>query len=469
MGMTLPKLTATLGSSRDPANHRDCASESAKYNTIGTQAGPIAAVAVVFVALAIRFFNIVDHYAVDIFFGDHWAFEDSTLFHEHSWLEIFRWQYGPHRQGLGGLLLAIAEPLFHWNQRCISFGIALIIACACLAALCLKHRIFGRFGYSDVIIPLLFFTPVQYEILLGANNPSHGPLPLMLVVLYCLAWTIDHNLWRYGTVLLLNVLLIYTGFGLFMGLITPALFGLKYFHNRERKALISLVLAVLSLGSFFIGYRNDPAVECFSPYLHGHLHYFVFIAFMFSTFVKMYPAQSTVIPAFLTGSILVTVAAVSTTSYIPKLVRERTSSLKLLEPFLLLSYSLIFCCAAAYGRTCESVVPGPRYMIYLIPAFFGLYLAALSEAAPVLRREYVGVVLLVSLLSSAWISANELRTMSTISRQRRGWKDCYVASHSIGACDAVSRVSIYATPEPPDLHSKLDFLEKRHLSLFSVH
>lgn len=75
---------------------------------------------------------------------------------------------------MGGLLLNILEPLIHWNQRYVTFGIAGIVVCACLAALWLKYRIFGKVGYSDVIIPLLFFTPVQYETLLGANNPSQA-------------------------------------------------------------------------------------------------------------------------------------------------------------------------------------------------------------------------------------------------------------------------------------------------------
>ena len=470
----MSELTHMPGLANDTTELRDHTGQNTRRNIAGilshlVRGGPIIAVAAVFVAVCIRLAKIVDQYSVDAFFLDHWSFEDSTLFQKHSWLEIFRWQHGPHRQGMGGLLLAIAEPMVHFDQRYVAFVMASLVACACLAALWLKHRVFGRFMYCDVVIPLLFFTPVQYETLLGANNPSHGPLPLLLVVLYCLAWTIARTDARCATVLVLNIALIYTGFGVFMGLITPVLFGLEYVRTRKWAPLISLLIAVVSMASFFIGYRNDPAVQCFSPYLQGHLNYFAFLVFLFSSFVKIYPAQSTVVPAFLAGSVLLLIVAGATASFIPKLAREGTSSPKSLAPCVMLSYSLIFCCAAAYGRTCQGLVPAPRYLIYLILAFFGLYLGALSGKIPLLRREYIGAVLLISLASSGWISANESRTMSTISRQRRTWRDCYLASHNISACDKVSESFIYSIPEPADLQPKLEFLEKRHLSLFSGH
>ena len=453
------------------ADLRDACGAGAKDNIATNvrglkRAGPLVAVITVSLALFIRLFKIVDHYSVDVFFGDHWTFEDSTLFQKHSWLEIFRWQHGPHRQGFGGLLLAAAEPLIHWNQRYVSFGLALIIGCACLAALWLKHRIFGKFGYSDLIIPLLFFTPVQYETLLGANNPSHGPLPLLLVVLYCAAWTISQRPARFVTVLLLNFVLIYTGFGLFIGLITPLLFGLEYFRSHQRESVVALAIALLSMVSFFIGYRNDPAIACFSPYLHGPLNYLVFLVFMLSSYVKLYPAQSTVVPALLAGSFLLLTTTATAGRFVAKLLREGTSSTKTVSTFILLTYSLIFCCAAAYGRTCDGLVPAPRYLIYLTLAFFGLYLAALSVKATLFRRECICVVLIISVVSSSWISSDETRIMSTIGRQRQVWKDCYIATRNIGKCDAASGSFIYSAREPADLKTKLDYLDRGRLSLF---
>ena len=67
-------------------------------------------VALVFAALAFRLFRLTAQYAVNIFFWDQWDFNDATLFEHHSPWQIFRFQHGSHRQGLGGLLAALVEP-----------------------------------------------------------------------------------------------------------------------------------------------------------------------------------------------------------------------------------------------------------------------------------------------------------------------------------------------------------------------
>src|SRR6266545_2831683 len=84
---------------------------------------------------------------------------------------------------------------------------------------------------ADAIIPLIFLTTAQYESLVITPNPAHGALPVLLVLLSTLAWGVRHALSRYTAVVVLNFLLIFTGFGLFMGLITPALLALDTFQQ----------------------------------------------------------------------------------------------------------------------------------------------------------------------------------------------------------------------------------------------
>src|SRR5438552_9563320 len=214
---------------------------------------PIAAT---FAFAATRLFRMVGRYAVNILIGDQWAFNDATIFQQHSWLEIFRWQYGPHRLGIGGVLAKLIEPSSRWNSRYEAFGVWGVLCLACLAALVLKRRLSGGFTFADCVIPLLVLTPVQYEVFFG-NSPSHGPLPLLLLMMYCLAWTIEDRNPRYAAVLLLNLALIYTGFGLFMGFITPALLALEIYRERTTSSIISFVFACASLATFFAGYYYD--------------------------------------------------------------------------------------------------------------------------------------------------------------------------------------------------------------------
>ena len=64
---------------------------------------PVVFVSAVFLGLALRLFQLIDRYAVNIFFSDQWDFNRATLFESHSLWEMFRWQHGS-RQGLGALV-----------------------------------------------------------------------------------------------------------------------------------------------------------------------------------------------------------------------------------------------------------------------------------------------------------------------------------------------------------------------------
>src|ERR1700719_3564980 len=100
-------------------------------------------VAVVFVVLAIRLFRLISRYAVNIFFSDQWKFDDATLFQRHSIWQMFAWQHGPHRQGLGALFQKVIEPSFRWNSRTESFIVGSVVVAAALCALYLKKRLYG--------------------------------------------------------------------------------------------------------------------------------------------------------------------------------------------------------------------------------------------------------------------------------------------------------------------------------------
>ena len=145
---------------------------------------------------------------------------------------MFRWQHGAHRQGLGALLSYFVEPHLQWNSRAETFMATAIVSLAALCALYLKTRLWGPLSFPDIAIPLIFFTPAQYESLWETPNFSYSPLPLLLVVLYCLGLTCERAVTRYALVLVINVLAIYTGYGLLVGFITPCWLILEYYWRR---------------------------------------------------------------------------------------------------------------------------------------------------------------------------------------------------------------------------------------------
>lgn len=416
-------------------------------------------------ALAVRLFWIVERYAVNILLGDQWVFDDATLFQKHSLLQIFRWQHGPHRQGLGGILSNFIGPLIRWNSRYEAFGIALALCIAAVLALWLKQRLFGKLQYSDVIIPLFFLTLSQYEVMLGPANPSHGPLPLLLFVIYCLALTIGNPLRRYGALLLANFFLIYTGFGLFAGFITPVITFIEFTRTRKREALIATTIAVISLASFWIGYHPNPAVDCFSPRLRNPFYYGLFVAFMMSSFAGTYPSYQ-LVPAILLGSGLLIVVVIVSGYFFVRYFRRGGPLTTVI--FALLSYSLIFSVATAYGRVCLGLgaAQGSRYMTYLILCFLGLYLAAMSARVRLERNIFV-VLLLVLAVRSSMINSAEYAFIKNLSSKREAWKQCYLATGNISQCDLKTQFAICWTPEPSDLQDKLNFLQRKHWNLYA--
>jgi len=255
-----------------------------------TAYGPAVMVSVAFALFAVRLFRLISQYAVNIFFSDQWDFNDATLFQKHSLWQMFTWQVGPPRQGLGGLFERLVEPQFSWNSRIESFVVGGVIVAAAVAALYLKKRLYGQFSVFDMIIPAIFFIPAQFETLFVTANFAHGPFPLRLIILYCLAWTCRERSVRYTLVIVINFVTIYTGFGIFLGFVTPVLLVLDYRACGPRERLLRAYLlatvaaSLLSLGAFFIGYKFNPALDCFSPQPQSIQAYVAYMSIMFANF-----------------------------------------------------------------------------------------------------------------------------------------------------------------------------------------
>jgi hypothetical protein len=262
------------------------------------RAGPVLAIAAVIAALGSRFFLIIWKYSINVFYLAQWDYLTPFFRHQPSVSELFFWQHGPHREGLGLIADKFLYPLTHWNARVDAFIIFGSIFAAMLLALRLKCKLYGALSYSDVAIPVIFLNLAQYEAVIGTPNPAYGALPLLMMMLYCLALLGRNRLLRYSLVLALNFLLIYTGFGLFMGAVTIGVFVLECYWSWRRmtpdpfgQAFAGLFVACASLASFFVRYTFSPYVDCFEIPHNRWLQYFQFIALMFSSFVVPRPVH----------------------------------------------------------------------------------------------------------------------------------------------------------------------------------
>ncbi len=427
-----------------------------------------------YLLLGARFFTLISRDAVNILFWDPWDFDDATLFQQHSVWEMFSWQHGWHRQGLGALMQRAIEPWIHWNGRSEAFLLGGLIVVVAILALLLKVRLYGSIDYSDVIIPLLFLTPLQYETLLWSPNPSQGSLPLFLMFLYSFGWLIRPYHWKYGCVLLVNFFLIYSGFGIFIGPVTPVLLTLDYYANTRRLAAgyqwgtaAALAISIASLASFFVGYRFTLGVDCPMPAPTNPLTYPWFVALMFAHAGGF---RTLTLPlATMVGSIAFSLFVVALLVMIKRLFARGSNQWPRDAAIsALLAYSAVFCVNASFARMCLGLTAAgtSRYTPYVILGVFGAYLYSLS-----IRRRDIRVSLVLALLVFAGVGALPLNRKDAADNEhfnsgKRAWRVCYLALHDIYECNDLTGFQIYPDPEKTHLQEKLDFLERNHLNLY---
>jgi hypothetical protein len=424
--------------------------------------------AIVF-ALAGRLFLLISRYAVNIFFMDQWDFNEATLFQKHSLWEMFRWQHGPHRQGLGAIVAYWVEPFFGWSAGTESFLIGGVVLLATVCALWLKRRLFGPLSIFDACIPLILLSPLQYETLVITANFAHGPLPLLLVLLYCLTWTVNRTAVRYLLVLLINFAAIHTGFGMFLGVITPVALAGDYWLRLRRiprgAVLFAVCLAVslASLGFFFVHYRLDTAVDCAPNLFQSPASYAQFLLLIFA---NLFGAKGTGLFPVLVGALVL--AAMLTALVMSAIaLREPKDRPKYWTAAILLGFCLLFAANAAYGRSClgTQVAQVSRYIIYMECGLLGLYFFLVTLSRPVLRGALL-LVLTAALIGTIPLRADDKRILQFVSAAKSSWKACYLEHEDIRGCNHAVGYGVYPNLDH-DLKGKLEFLKQNRLNLYS--
>jgi len=439
---------------------------------------PVIVVGVVALVLAERLFLLVSRYAVNIFFSDQWEFSSATVFERHSLWQIFTWQHGPHRQGLGGVLVKWIEPYFRFDSRSESFLVAGILVLAMLLAVWLKVRISDRIDYYDAAIPSFVLTATQCEVIFGATNLAHGSLPLLLIILYGLSWTIASPIARFAAVLVVNFLLVFTGFGLLMGVVSPvAILVSLWMSSGSRRNLevhlAALALALLSLAVFFLHYAWNPAVDCFDSALvsRSWLDYLHFAALMCANYAGFDGLTSR--HPWVWGAALLALLSLALLAVVVRIARgrgiAREASTGLVVSFALLTFSVVFCAAVAHGRLCLGFAAAQesRYMPYLTPGFLGAYFCLRqSKAQPWVRHAALAGFLAASVYAGWPVHLGDQLEISGFHSTKLNWKNCYLATRNIAFCNRQVGRRITNPAEAANLQRKLDYLERENLNLF---
>lgn len=443
-------------------------------------------IALVTALLGYRFFHFIWLNAVNIPFWDQWDFLTSFFAGGHpSPSTLFLWQHGPVREGLGLIADKYLYAATAWNIRAESFFIGGCIFAAMLLALALARRSFGRLSWMDAAIPLIFLTLIQWETMIGTPNPAYSAIPLLLILLYSFALLQPGYLLRYGLLLALDFLLIYTGFGLFMGIVTICVFALECYWRLRGPASVpaavpwlGLALAAATLGSFFIHYTFSPAADCFTFPHPPFQPYLVFFTVMFANFSGIWiPPDHGWIPPVaamrIAGTIPMLVLGVVFLIQVWRLLKSGSSRRIALVAGSLIAFSGLFALNTAIGRTClgPGGAFGSRYASLLIPAFLGLYLSVRELLVSFPQVHYGAALrgLAVALLAILVVPGSVVTPTlyGYWASGKRAWANCYLQTGDIAACDSRTHFQIYPNPATTELKRKLDYLKDRRLSLFA--
>jgi len=421
-----------------------------------------------FAILAVRQALFVNAHAVNILYWDQWDFYQ-PLFQGQGWWATFARQHGPHREGLGLIVTRLLADLSGWNSRWEAFAVLAIMASAAgLGVLLAEHC--GMRGRLLLLagVPLLFFNAHEYEIYVGAVNLSYAAVPLALLMAYCLSWFVRGTAGRMAAISVLSFLLIFTGFGLFVGLLTPLLLvteAVQSWRSGERRhcamALAALACSAAAWAAFAHGYTFQPAVAGFRFPYERPFQYLVFAARMLGHFFGT-PLQS--VQELITGSAvalaLVAIAAWNGWRCLSAGVARSPRSAVL---FCLAAFALLFCLNCAVGRVFTSAIApySSRYVALMVPAGMALLL----QLGGLVRARYAWLALLYTLLlvpSTAFLRDYEASGANWYSDGRRAWKEEYLRTRDEAGAARAAHFPIYPAP----LGERLKFLEDRNLNLF---
>ncbi len=428
-----------------------------------------AVAALIFIIL--RWFFLIDKYSVNMLFWDQWDFMGGLFENKGAW-ELFSWQHGPHRQGVGFFLTKIVADLSGWNTRVECFMIGTVICLAALTALALKWRLTGNISAFDIAIPLLYLSPLQFELFANTPNVSHGAMPLLLITLFCLCWTIENTMLRYAFCAAINFMTIYTGFGMFLGCITPFLFLseiiLAFKRNdqaRKTAAIFFFFISVASMLSFFINYTFNSAVEGFVFPHPEPLIYVKFILINFANFIGLrmsheilYLAATPIV--FFMIWLLVKIS-------IETWRGESDSKATFRQIFIVLaSFTLIFTINLAIGRACLGLgaATASRYLPYITLGFFALYLFAVTRDN--VPNKFI-LTCMACFFFTTFSIGNHYRIYAQwLCKGKQKWKQAYMHTENISIADKESGFKVHPNPSASRLKEKLAYLKKHQLNLY---
>lgn len=411
----------------------------------GKQLLVISVVGITFVVLYWRFvyFNLIN--SVNIPFADQWPLYQFYITRP-SIVELFTFQYGPHRQGLGYVLSWVIASLSNWNIQAEVLLSTLVQGLTAISLLFLKKRLFQTWHVSDVYIPISVFSLRYFEVFTTTPNLSLAVFPIFLVTLLAHIWISSPSYILFFSII--AVVTIFSGFGM---LVTPLvilllLHGFIRSSHAARPFFNSLAaIFVLCVGCaiYFLGYSFTTSVECNINPLPLIASYPLFIGSMILNQIKiffMFPYLAQWL-----GFLLYIMAIYWLGNIITRIVKSQQNNAFDDVQVLLVGVSVLFIFAATIGRACLDIQASqaPRYLLYLLPINIAFYFYLLQR----INKNMLYIIALVMLLFIQTDILNNdtiVKTSASLSENKRRWVACYFSYNSVPLCNQLTEFNLLA-------------------------
>ena len=331
----------------------------------------------VFVLMTLNLIAAVARFQVEGLFWDQWVYCQPLFKDDWTWLDLFRQQLGPHRQGIAFVLTAPIMALADWDTRIEGLWIVFWLVVATGLALAWKRQLTGRLGWEDLWLPLALLSVRQFETIFVVPNLSHSVFPLVLLM--GMAWiaSAPMSLGRWLAFGALGGLAVFTGFGLFAGVAAGwivAMRGLRAWWTRDFGGIgwpvAAGVLLVLALVAFLQDYnfRNGSAG---SEFPHFPLSdYPVFVARLLASRMDVAGGGS---GAMIAGGIVLALAVLLFGHVSWRIFRDKNVAPGWIVAALLLGTGLSFGFFTALGRMHLGfrAADAPRYVTLVGAVWLG--------------------------------------------------------------------------------------------------
>ena len=362
-------------------------------------------------------------------------------------------QHGPHKMGLGGIILKVLNPLFDFNQTWHVFLIIAVMMANSVLALQLKWKNFGKPSYFDIVIPIIYLSWSSYGTLLFTPNIALNHLPVFLFLLYLLVHrSAASNTTRAPLKGLLGFCLVFTGFGVVGAGVLLLFETYQSLRTKKIENTIPAGVIFLSFVLFFSEYKSAPIDENVA-----RPEFLDLIKFNLAYYANALSAQARKLSFVTAGLLLALLLSINALTLKGKAPKEQKEFL-----LLLIGFSVLFGLASSMGRSGTNYLIGysSRYYPYTMPLLFATYLGLSIHK---IKGQYFLISCLLFILSYKEFKLAD--TSQRIIEKVHESKVCFEKSLQSGQVDhgiATCGKFVFPVSKTEELKDHIQYIENKY-------